>query len=129
MKASLWLSLLICAFGALSGCPGDSSGLPAPPTHFSVSTPQSATAGSAFSFSVTALDANNNPVASYSGTVHFSSTDSQAVLPANSTLSNGTRTFSGTLRTAGGHTIVATDSVTASITGTSSSIDVNSGPA
>jgi hypothetical protein len=98
-------------------------------THLSVSAPQSATAGDAFSVAITALDANNNAVGSYSGTVHFSSTDGQAVLPANSTLTNGTGTFSATLRTAGSQTISATDTVTASITGTSSSIDVSSGPA
>ncbi len=36
---------------------------------------------------------------------HFTSTDGQAVLPANSTLTLGTGTFSGTLKTAGTQTI------------------------
>jgi Galactose oxidase, central domain len=56
--------------------------------------------------------------------VHFTSTDGQAALPANSTLMSGTGTFSVTLKTAGGQTITATDAATASITGTSNSIDV-----
>ena len=93
-------------------------------THFSVSAPASATAGSAFSFTVTALDQFNNTATSYAGTVHFSSTDGQAVLPANSVLSSGVQTFSATLKTAGNQTITATDTVTSSITGTSAAITV-----
>jgi len=50
-----------------------------------------------------------------------------AVLPANSTLTNGTGTFSATLNTVGLRTITATDSVTASITGTSKTINVFTG--
>ena len=73
---------------------------------------------------VTALDATNNTATSYSGLVHFTSTDGAGVLPANTTLSNGTRTFSATLNTGGTRTITATDTVTSSITGTSGSITV-----
>jgi probable HAF family extracellular repeat protein len=74
---------------------------------------------------VTALDASNNLVTSYSGTVHFTSTDGQATLPANSTLTNGATNFSATLKTSGSQTIKATDTVTASITGTSNLINVS----
>src|SRR5262249_14481184 len=74
-------------------------------THFMVSAPASATAGSAFNFTVTALDASNAVVPGYSGTVHFSSSDGNATLPANTTLTNGTGTFSATLGTAGSQTI------------------------
>jgi len=91
-------------------------------THFSVSAPASATAVSAFAFTVTALDQFNNTATSYAGTVHFTSTDVGAVLPANSTLTNGTGTFSATLNTGGNQTITATDTVTSSITGTSNTI-------
>jgi Putative Ig domain/Kelch motif/Galactose oxidase, central domain len=97
------------------------------PAQFSVTTPATATAGAAFSFTVTALDASNNPVSSYSGTVHFTSTDPQASLPANSTLTSGKGTFSATMKTAAPQTITATDTVTASMTGVSSSTAV--GPA
>jgi hypothetical protein len=103
-------------------------------THLSVTAPGSFTSGTAFNFTVSALDASNNIVTSYSGTVHFTSTDAQAVLPANSTLTNGTEIFSATLNTAGAQTITATDTVTASITGTSNAItasapiQITSGP-
>jgi hypothetical protein len=93
-------------------------------THFSVTAPANATAGIAFNFTVTALDAGNNTVTTYSGTVHFTSTDAQASLPANSMLTNGSGTFSATLMTTGPQTITATDTASASITGTSSSIAV-----
>src|SRR5581483_6605121 len=83
-------------------------------THFAVSAPSSATAGAAFNFTVTAQDQFNNTATGYGGTVHFSSTDGAAILPANSTLSNGTGTFNATLDTAGNQTITATDTNTAS---------------
>ena len=82
------------------------------------------TAGTPLSFTVTALDSADNPVPVYTGTVSFTSTDGQAALPANSTLTNGTGTFSATLKTAGNQTIAATDTATVSITGTSISIHV-----
>ena len=91
-------------------------------THFVVSAPASAAAGSAFSFTVTALDQFNNTATGYAGTVHFTSTDVGAVLPANSTLTNGVGTFSATLNTGGNQTITATDTVNSSITGTSNTI-------
>src|SRR5439155_19790807 len=54
-------------------------------THLGVSlSPSSSTAGSAFSVTVTALDANNNADATYRGTVHFTTSDAGAgvILPA-----------------------------------------------
>src|SRR5207302_575857 len=98
-------------------------------THFAVSAPASETAGSAFNFTVTALDAFNNTATGYAGTVHFTSSDDPTTLPANSTLTHGTGTFSATLRTSGNQIITATDTVTSSITGTSNSIAVSAGPA
>jgi hypothetical protein len=99
-------------------------------TQFSVTpTTLTATAGTAFSITVTAQDGSNNAVTSYSGTVHFTSSDPQAVLPANATLTNGTGIFSITLKTANGETVTATDTSMASITGTSSGINVASGTA
>ena len=73
---------------------------------------------------MTALDASNAVVTGYTGTVHFTSSDGAAVLPANSTLTNGVGTFSATLKTAGAQTIAATDTVTATITGASGTITV-----
>ncbi len=93
-------------------------------THFSVSASSPQTAGSAFNFTVTALDSGNSTATAYTGTVHFTSSDGSATLPANTTLTNGVGTLSATLKTAGTQTITATDTVTSSITGTSSAITV-----
>jgi hypothetical protein len=124
--------LTLAGVNALTSCGGGGSPAAPPPpstTHFSVTgSSANATAGVAFNFTVQALDASNNGVASYSGTMHFTSSDSQAILPANSTLANGAGSFSVTFRTPGQQTITATDTVTPSITGTSNSITVT-GPA
>jgi hypothetical protein len=58
----------------------------------------------------------------YSNTIHFTSSDAQAVLPADYTFvpatDNGSHTFSITLNTIGSQTITATDTLAAPITGT-----------
>ncbi len=86
-------------------------------THYSVTAPASATAGTSFSITVKALDAFGNVATGYTGTVHFTSTDPLAVLPANSTLVSGVKTFTVTLKSAGTRTITATDTVLSTITG------------
>jgi hypothetical protein len=98
-------------------------------THFAVIAPPSATAGIAFSMMVTALDASNHPVPGYAGTVHLTSTDGQAVLPANATLANGVGTFSVTLETAGTQTLTAIDTANAGIAGTSNPITASAAAA
>jgi len=97
-------------------------------THFSVSAPGSATAGTSFSVTVTALTSSNATATSYTGTVHFTSSDGSAILPGNATLTNGVGTFSVTLKTAGSQSVTATDTVTGSITG-STSVTVNAAAA
>ena len=67
---------------------------------------------------------NNNTASGYTGTVHFSSSDPAAVLPANATLTNGVGTFSITLNTAGSQTVTATDTLNSGLTGTSSPVSV-----
>lgn len=118
---------------ALVGGPGDNSLIGAawpltraatPATHFMVSAPAAAVIGAAFNFTVTALDASNNATSGYSGTVHFTSTDAAATMPANATLTGGSGSFSATLKTAGNQTISATDTVTASIAGPSAPVAV-----
>jgi hypothetical protein len=94
--------------------------------------PTTTTAGSAFSATVTAKDANGNTVTGYTGTVHFTSTDTQAGLPSDYTFTagdNGVHTFTNlvTLKTVGNQTVTATDTATSTVTGTSSAIAV--GPA
>ena len=82
-----------------------------PATHFLVTAPLTATAGAAFSFTVTALDASNNTATGFLGTVHFTSGDGQAILPADYTFvagDNGIHTFSATLKTVGLQTITGT---------------------
>ena len=89
--------------------------------------PTSTVAGVSNSFTVTAKDAFGNTDTNYAGTVAFSNTnDAQAVLPGNSTLTAGTKTFSATFKTVAGgtKTLTATDTVTASITGSQTGITV-----
>jgi hypothetical protein len=126
MKKSLLLLIWICSFCVLSACGGGGNTLPPlAATHFSVTTTASASAGATFNFTVAALAASGQAATSYSGTVHFTSTDGKAVLPANSTLVNGTGTFSVTLKTVGSQSITATDTATVSISGVSSPINVS----
>ncbi len=82
--------------------------------------PSSVKAGSTKSFTVTVVDAYGNIATGYRGTIHFTSTDSRAVLPANyafTAADNGVHTFSATLKTTGMQSLIATDTVTSSITG------------
>ena len=65
----------------------------------------------------------------YSGKLGVTSSDVQAILPADGTLTNGTGSFSATLKTAGNQTISATDTVSSSITGTSNTILVKAAAA
>src|SRR5207253_6148829 len=89
-------------------------------THFRVSAPAGTTAGAAFTVTVTALDASNNPVGAYTGTVHFSSADAQALLPADyqfTATDGGVHAFTVVLKTAGGQTVNVTDTAAATVTG------------
>lgn len=63
-------------------------------------------------FTVTARDAQGNTIADYAGTVHFSSTDLQAILPDDYTFTpadGGTRTFTATFQTVGSQTLTTRD--------------------
>ena len=87
--------------------------------------PNPTTAGAAHNVTVTAEDAAGNTTSAYRGTVHFTSSDGQAVLPGDYTFTAGdagTHTFTNgvTLKTAGTQSITATDTVTGTITGTQS---------
>ena len=86
-------------------------------THFGVAVPATATAGIAFNFAVSALDANGNVATSYAGTVHLTSTDPTGTLAADNTLTGGLGTFSATLRAAGNRTVSASDTVITGISG------------
>jgi N,N-dimethylformamidase beta subunit-like protein len=80
----------------------------------------SVTAGQAFNLTATALNAQGTPATTYRGTVHFTSTDPASVLPADYTFTSadaGAHQFPVTLKTAGSQGVTATDTATASITG------------
>ncbi|WP_263357026.1 beta strand repeat-containing protein [Acidicapsa ligni] len=96
-----------------------------PVTHLEVSAPATATVGTPVSFTVQALDASNAPVTNYSTTLHFTSNDTAATLPADSPLTNGTGTYTATLRTTGSQTITATDTINNTLIGVSSGIVVS----
>jgi uncharacterized delta-60 repeat protein len=64
---------------------------------------------------VTAADASGNPNPGYTGTVHFTSSDPQAVLPADYTFTaadQGVHTFTVTLKTVGNQSFNITDEAT-----------------
>jgi hypothetical protein len=74
--------------------------------------PNVATAGGAVSVIVTALDIYGNAAAGYTGTVHFSSSDAQAVLPADYTFTpadGGAHSFFIKLETAGTQSLAVTE--------------------
>jgi hypothetical protein len=91
--------------------------------------PTTTTAGSPQTITVTALASSGSVDADYTGTIHFTSTDPKAVLPANYTFQpgdQGMHTFAlgAVLDTAGAQSITATDTATTSITGAETGITV-----
>ena len=109
---------------AITGTSNSITVSPAAATHFGVSAPASATAGSTFAVTVTALDQFGNVATSYLGTVVASKSDSgaDAAVPANYTFTandKGVHTFSTgfDLVTVGTQTIGLTDSAVPGITG------------
>src|SRR5439155_3486964 len=71
-------------------------------------TPLAQTAGTAFSVTVNAVDANWNVVNTVIDTVSLTSSDSNAALPGSAALSAGSQTFNLTLKTVGNRTLTAT---------------------
>jgi WD40 repeat protein len=111
---------------ALSGSQSGITVAPAAASTFAVAGfPTPVTAGTAAAFTVTALDPYGNVATGYAGTVHFTSSDAQAVLPADATLTNGTGTFSATLDTAGAQSLTATDTADTALSGSQSGITVS----
>ena len=101
---------------------------PAAASHFAVTAPKAAFAGSTLPFTVTAQDPFNNTATAYTGTAGFSSTDTAANLPPISILANGVGVFSVTLNTLGTQILTATDKAASGISGASNAIVVT-GPA
>ncbi|RJS25913.1 hypothetical protein DRW03_05440 [Corallococcus sp. H22C18031201] len=94
--------------------------------------PASVGAGTSRPLTVTVRDTYGNIVTGYAGTVHFTSTDAQALLPADATFLSadaGRKTFAGVvLKTAGSRSVTVTDVANAALTGTAST-EVAPGPA
>jgi hypothetical protein len=70
--------------------------------------------GTSLPFTLAAQDSLGQPAVGYTGTVQFSSTDSRANLPGNSTFTladGGQRAFSATFHTPGAQTLRASDTV------------------
>src|SRR5207302_79362 len=115
--------------GTITGMSNTIAVAAAATSQLQVVAPANATAGSAFSVTITAQDQYGNTSPSYGGTVHFPGGGTRPALPAISTrLASdlGTHTFTNgvTLTQAGNRTITATDTVTGTITGTSGTITV-----
>ena len=89
-----------------------------------------ATAGQALSVTATALDSNGSLAPSYTGTVVFSSTDPNAILPNVAAFVGGTVTLSAAVifKTAGLQTLTLADS-NGSIAASQQNIAVSAGPA
>jgi ELWxxDGT repeat protein len=108
-------------FDAHDAAHGDELWAYYPATHFQVTTTSNlATPGTQFPMTVSALDRNGNVDTAYTGTVHFTSTDSQAVLPSDYTFlpsDHGFHSFLATLRTPGVQTISISDTATGTIIG------------
>ncbi|HXT03166.1 MAG TPA: S8 family serine peptidase, partial [Casimicrobiaceae bacterium] len=109
---------------------------PGPAVTFAFDLPGTITAGQSFTFTLTAKDQFANTATGYLGTVHFTSSDTQAMLPGDTNFAAGdqgvkTLTLATVLKTAGNQTITATDTVavTPTIAGTSATITVSPGNA
>jgi hypothetical protein len=99
------------------------------PASFEMFEEPTTTAGAAYSHTLLALDTTGNVLTGYTGTVHFSSSDTKAVLPADYTFTaadGGFHTFTATLKTAGAQSISVADTTYSSVT-TSLSVSVAPG--
>jgi hypothetical protein len=91
--------------------------------------PSPVRAGENGSFTVTALDPFGNVVTSgFNRTIRFSSSDSQATLPADYTFTasdQGLHVFDATLRTAGSQSLTATTTAGPTVTGSQAAIEID----
>jgi hypothetical protein len=104
---------------------------PSTATRLVVAGPAAVIAGTAGTFTVTAEDAGNI-VTGYTGTVHFTSTDPRAGLPADYTFTaadHGTHTFRATFHTVRTAWLTGTDTATQGLTGSTGAIAVYPTPA
>jgi len=105
---------------------------PGPPaTALLLEVDDSAVAGQSFSVTVTAVTGCDDPATSFLDTVHFTSSDPLAILPADYTFAGGdggVHVFSVTLKTSGNQTLTVTDIQHPLLTATQT-VSVSAGPA
>ena len=112
-RVLLTLAVSVLTWGWVPGA--SSTGLAATASLSVTTSTATPTAGTPFSVTVTALDANGATDPAYAGTVHFATNDSspEIVLPRDSQLTNGQGTFEVTLIRAGSWpTITVSDAAT-----------------
>jgi uncharacterized delta-60 repeat protein len=91
---------------------------------FVITGPTAFTAGASGAFTLTTLNPDGSADTGYSGVVQITSSDPQAGLPSNVTITNGTGAFSVTLKTAGAQSVGATDVTNSGINGYENAIAV-----
>jgi len=131
MRSKTTIALGLIGLGLLGGCSGGgNTALTTVPTaHLAITLPTTTvTAGTPFTFTVKALDAMGAVVPTYVGTVHITTSDTAAKLPANATLADGVGTFTVTFNTTGNQTITASDTVGDASSGISPAISVKAIP-
>lgn len=92
-----------------------------PPSSIILVVSGSPVAGTALTATLNALTASGNPDEAYNGTIHFTSSDPHATLPADYTFvpsDNGTHVFAVTLQTSGSQSVTAADTVTSTLQAT-----------
>jgi 6-phosphogluconolactonase (cycloisomerase 2 family) len=132
MSRNVIAVLGLIGLGLLTGCPGGgNTALTTVPTaHLAITlAATTVTTGTPFTFTVTAVDATNIVVPTYLGTVHITTSDTSAILPADATLARGVGTFAVTFSTTGSQTITASDTVGDATSGTSPAVSVQPIPA
>jgi len=132
MRGAIMTSKTIIALGLiglalLGGCggSGNTAITTVPTAHLAFTLPTTTvTAGTPFTFTVKALDAMGAVVPTYTGTVHITTSDTAAKLPADATLAQGVGTFTVTFNTTGNQTITASDTVGDASSGISPAVSV-----
>ncbi|QEH32431.1 N-acetylneuraminate epimerase [Aquisphaera giovannonii] len=99
---------------------GSLSLIAGPATSFVVTADPTGTAGDSLVIHVTAYDAYGNVATGYTGPVQLTSSDPDAVLPSNPTLTAGVGTFTIAFRSAGGQSLTVADPGSPDVSGTGS---------
>jgi hypothetical protein len=114
------LTITDTAAASLTGTDAGITVNPAAASQFIITGPSSVNAGVSFSLTVTVEDAYGNVVTGYTGTIHFTSSDRTATLPADYTFTaadKGVHTFTGlVLRKTGKQTLTITDTLNSALT-------------